>query len=334
MKSIVKRGIHFLSNRTNKVMDRLFERKYPLLNPLYRYWMVNANGVLGVVYMLHRVADFENERLLSTEDLKVTPFFLESVITQYKKQGFDFYSLDQISEYLDGKRLITKPFVSFTLDDGYLDNYTNAYPVFKRNQVPFCVYVATDFIDKKAILWWYSVEDLILGQSQIKINDGTVFSCISRQEKWDTFRILREKILRLNQDDLFNELNHLFSGYTIDWYAPVRSKAMSWEQVELMSKDSLCTIGGHTVSHSALSHLSYIQLTHEIKDSLSLIESHIHQPVQHFSYPYGSTLEVGEREFSLMENMDIHTAFCSHGGCFTKEQRRKVDLPRVMLHQK
>ena len=113
------------------------------------------------------------------------------------------------------------PFIAFTIDDGYLDNYTHAYPVFKRHNVPFTIFVATDFIDRKAILWWDTIENLILQSNSITTSDGITYPCGTFQQRWDTFRLLREKILSFNQENLFEQLNQLFSDDSIDWYEPV-----------------------------------------------------------------------------------------------------------------
>lgn len=40
----------------------------------------------------------------------------------------------------------------FTMDDGYKDNYTNALPIFKKYNVPYTIFVTTNFPDRQAIL--------------------------------------------------------------------------------------------------------------------------------------------------------------------------------------
>ena len=35
----------------------------------------------------------------------------------------------------------------------------------------------------------------------------------------------------------------MFSSYKIDWYAPIRSKGMNWDQIRELSHHPLCTIG-------------------------------------------------------------------------------------------
>lgn len=156
-----------------KKMDTIImQRNYPMLNDRLRKAAME-DGCLDVVFMLHRVADYEKGRIKNNEE-KVSPQYLQQVIDKYRKGGFAFVSLDEVYEFINGTKIMDKPFVSFTMDDGYLDNYKNAYPVFKRNEVPFCIFVASDFIDKKAILWWYSIEELILSHHSVSISDGTM----------------------------------------------------------------------------------------------------------------------------------------------------------------
>lgn len=194
--------------------------------------------------------------------------------------------------------------------------------------------MATDFIDKKAILWWDIIEDLILKNDSI-IFGGEKYQCQTFQEKWDVFRILREKILLFEQTKIEKELKEAFSYYDIDWYEPVRRQAMSWEQVKDISQHPLCTIGGHTVSHLALYKLSDQEFREEIADGVAKLQSAIGKPIQHFAYPYGSPNEIGEREYKLISEFKFKTVFTAYGGCITESNMHQIThLPRVYLHER
>ena len=109
-----------------------------MLHPLMRFYCRYKYGALGFVYMLHRVCQLDKNGILYNENMKVSPQFLENLILSYRKQGFEFLSVDDLYELMRGNRKQRKPFVIFTLDDGYVDNYTIAYPIFKKYKVPFC----------------------------------------------------------------------------------------------------------------------------------------------------------------------------------------------------
>ncbi len=308
---------------------KLFQERYPLLNIYYRKYGKGRNSK-GVVFMLHRVCERIHGHLPNNEDLKISPDFLEHAIVKYKNAGFSFLSLDQLYDVLSGKKDISKPFVCFTMDDGYLDNFENAYPIFKKHQVPFAIFVATDFPDKKAILWWYVIEELILNNTEVILSDGSKYSCRTFQEKWDTFRYIREKILLLNQSVLVNELNELFANYQLDWYAPIQNLSMNWEQVKALTQEPLCTIGGHTVTHVALNRLSMENLDSEVRNGIDIIKVHTGYKPAYFAYPYGSAKENGEREYQYIRNSDIKMAFISYGDLvYAMSQIEQV--PRFML---
>jgi len=318
--------------------DRVYKQKiaceqYPMLTLVDRKKR-QADGAIGMVYMLHHITEKDSRRIPTNEDLKVSPEFLEKIILKYKAKGFDFISLDQLNEIIKSDVIPERPFVAFTIDDGYLDNYTKALPVFERQQIPFAIFVATDFIDKKAILWWDSIEDLILTHKCIVTSDGKRYSCESYQERWNTFRYLRERILNLDQNNLEHELKKMFASYEIDWYEPIREKSMSWEQVVSLANHPLCTIGGHTISHPALSKLSMDEVLREIGEGKKRIEQKISQPISFFAYPYGTHHEIGEREFCLIEGLGIQLAFMAHQGCITVDNMKNVThLPRVYLKE-
>ena len=41
-----------------------------------------------------------------------------------------------------------------TFDDGYLDNHRIAAPLLKRDRLPACFFIATDFIESNRVPWW------------------------------------------------------------------------------------------------------------------------------------------------------------------------------------
>ena len=313
--------------------QRIVCEQYPMLTSISRK-QEEANGAIGLVYMLHHVGEKNPHGIPTNEDLIVSPTFLESIIIKYQKQDFNFVSLDQLADIISSVQKPERPFIAFTIDDGYLDNYTQALPVFERRQVPFAIFVASDFINKKAILWWDILEDLILKNDTLTVGMN-LYHCKTFQKKWDVFRLIRETILSFDQSHLEKSLKEVFSSYDIDWLQPVREKAMSWEEIKTLSKHPLCTIGGHTVSHRVLNQLCEKDFLEEVSNNLRDIEAATGKPVKHFAYPYGSANEIGVREYKLINKFNFKTSFTSYGGCITLENRNNIThLSRVYLHER
>lgn len=99
--------------------------------------------VIGEVWQLHRVTNkhARQERLRLFE---ITPGRLDSAICDYLKMGYEFIPISEVPDRMSAKK--TSPFICITLDDGYADNFDVAYPIFKKYNVPFCIYVCERMI--------------------------------------------------------------------------------------------------------------------------------------------------------------------------------------------
>lgn len=121
---------------------------------------------IGEIWMLHRVVEHRSTKP-EQRVLEVTPEWLEQKILEYQRKGYSFISIDNIFNF-HFSFFNSHRWVCITLDDGYRDNYTLAYPLFKRMSIPFVVYVTTGFIDNQREMWWYPGEQLGIGSDELK----------------------------------------------------------------------------------------------------------------------------------------------------------------------
>ena len=103
---------------------------------------------VGAILMLHHVRPSRSGRFQPNHLLEVTPWFFETVIRRLRRSKVDLISLDEMHRRLTTGDYPRRRFVCVTFDDGYRDNLQFAYPVLKRYEVPFTIYVATSFADR------------------------------------------------------------------------------------------------------------------------------------------------------------------------------------------
>lgn len=288
---------------------------------------------IGSILAFHRVCpQATRPRLGFNKDLEVTPELLEETIKFCKTKGYDLVSLDQAYEILKSGKSANK-FVVFTLDDGYLDNYTNALPIFKKHNVPFTVYVATCFPDREAILWWYVLEELLWDRDEVEVeleNKVIRYDCSTRAKKERVFEILAGH-LTFAQDEA--ALRAILRNYSFDFSSHVRELALSWKQITQMAKDPLITIGAHSSRHLALSKLSLEEVKAEVSGSKLEVEKKIGKPAQHFAYPYGGKQAAGAREFQIVKECGFKTATTTRtGNIFPSHKDNLECLPRIPVH--
>lgn len=282
--------------------------------------------------MLHRVDDFEGGHLWCNEHMKVTPAFLDEQLPKLKRK-FDLIPLAQVPDRLNKKR--GRKFVVFTMDDGYKDNYTKALPVFKRHNVPYTIFITTDFPDRKAVLWWYELEDLLLANESVTLSNGVTYPAKTYEEKCDSFLKIREEILKLNQLDLEKELNKLFSPYKINWTSKCAKLCLSWDDIRALKNEPLVTIGAHTKHHYNLKQLATERdVKDEVMAGMELLKRNAEIETNVFAYPFGSLTEAGEREYNVLSSLPFACSCIAWGGACSKLNAKKLSsLPRMMFTQ-
>lgn len=291
-------------------------------------------GGRGAIFMLHHVTpepagDFEPNRIL-----KVTPEFLDAVIVGVKARGFDIVSLDELPKRLaqpNGRR-----FVCFTLDDGYRDNLVHAYPVFRRHDAPFAIYVPGHYPEGAGDLWWLTLEAVIAKAVRVDAPvDGPMrtFEASLPGEKYATFHEIYWWLRSLDERDARREVAALARRAGLDPSGQCRRLVMTWDEIRALAADPLVTIGAHTMGHWALAKLPFDAAEREIRDSVAVIEKELGRPCRHFSYPYGCEQSAGAREFEIAAKAGLLTAVTTRKGLLKAEHAAALTaLPRLSLN--
>lgn len=69
-----------------------------------------------------------------------------------KDKKYDVVSLERLAEIISSGRKIPRNIATVTLDDGSLDNYTNAFPILKEYKIPATIFVISGSIGKPDFL--------------------------------------------------------------------------------------------------------------------------------------------------------------------------------------
>lgn len=106
---------------------------------------VNDSNILfkGVpVLMYHSIAYEKNN------DLRVPKELFEQEMKYIKDNGYNTMTLDALYDCIKNNKPAPPKSVVITFDDGYEDNYTNAYPVLKEYGLHATIFVIANTVDK------------------------------------------------------------------------------------------------------------------------------------------------------------------------------------------
>ncbi|MBE6063391.1 MAG: polysaccharide deacetylase family protein [Clostridium butyricum] len=137
----------------------------PIEMPITNTKLVNDNRGIPVLYY-HSVND------VITNEVTISPALLRKELEYIKNQGYITLSMNEVENYILNNEPIPEKSILITFDDGYMDNYYNAYPILKELNMKATIFCITSKLDGS----YYLSEDAIkeMSQNNIDIESHTV----------------------------------------------------------------------------------------------------------------------------------------------------------------
>ena len=104
--------------------------------------------------------------------LSVSPEEFDQQMSYFKTYNFNVIGLDRLYDYLEKGEPLPKKSVVITFDDGYSDNYDNAYPILKKYGFPATIFVITSLVGKPNYITWAQAKEM--SENGIGIDSHTV----------------------------------------------------------------------------------------------------------------------------------------------------------------
>ena len=111
----------------------------------------------AVIFMYHRFG----EASYPSTNIKTSQF--QQQIEYLVDSGFEFWSLKKIADYQKQGKSFPSRVVGISIDDAYLSVYQIAFPYLRQKNIPFTVFVSTEYIDKhfKNYMSWVQLKELV-----------------------------------------------------------------------------------------------------------------------------------------------------------------------------
>jgi len=245
------------------------------------------------ILIYHRVNDFKD------------PFTIDSVeATDFEKQmcyvsrNYHVFLLEDIYNIIRKGKPLPQPCIAITFDDGYEDNYTYAYKVLRKYNLPATIFITVNGVETQTPLWF----DRIL--TAFKLTDkkaiacpltGDVFDIENDTKKLHIAHVMLEKLKKADNfqkngllKDILGELGVSSNNESYDG-----GKLLTWSQIKEMSFNKI-SFGSHTMTHPILATLPISDIDWELANSRKEIEKHTESEVCFFAYPNGKPSDYNE----------------------------------------
>jgi len=256
----------------------------------------------------------------------------------YLAKWFNVISLKDIVEWLNGHKDLPAYAALITFDDGYLDNYTSAYPILRQHNFPALIFLTTQHIGTDAPFYW----DMAAYCFYHTQNDHLTFPN-GRVEHWSSLEQLDhvsknwiEFMKTLPQAEKEAYVQQLPESLGVSIPKGFFQKLMmNWDQVREMQKDGI-EFGAHTMHHPILTRITLKQVYEEVKGSKSRIEKELGEPVLSFAYPNGQSSDLNDQVEKIVADSGIRAAFTLLNGpsSLGEVKRNPLAIRRIFISHK
>lgn len=187
----------------------------------------------------------------------------------------------------------TRPLFALTFDDGWRDNYTNAFPILREARVPATVFLVSDAIEHDRLFW---PEDVVTKTHHVagRIGRDRIATAIADAwpesepkpsltapgalcEQWvEGLKRLPENERRARIETYLRRV-----GAPLE---PLPGYIMTWAEAREMSRGGI-TFGSHTHTHAILEGLDDATMSRELAVSRAAIANELQREIDLFCYP-------------------------------------------------
>lgn len=289
-----------------------------------------------IVLMYHRVLTAnESQQSCSHPGIIVDRDLFDKQI-EFISNNFNPITIKQFCDWINKKISLPKNSCLITFDDGWSDNYTNAYPILEKYKVPAVIFIATNYIGSGDIFWQEKITSFLIGLSGSTRNHIPFLQEIGLENypADSTEKLYIRKYVTELKDESQEKIDAVLekiTSYSQNNHTGVSNSSidnfMDWNQVSELSCNGI-SIGSHTCSHTMLTKLSTTEVVDEATESRDILQQKLDVEISSIAYPNGN---FNTSVVESVRDAGYEIAFTTREGYITQSDDR-FRLKRINIH--
>jgi peptidoglycan/xylan/chitin deacetylase (PgdA/CDA1 family) len=290
-----------------------------------RGWRAKS-GPRCQIFIYHRVND-DRDPFLPGLPTEVFRWQME-----YLAKNFPVISLDELAS---GKlpKNGRNHCVAVTFDDGYRDNYTNAFPVLRDLGMPATIFLTTGCIESGELPWFDQVglafKVTAAKEVDFSVAGGPKALLASRSDRLAAMRAAQEWLWKMPEGERLRRTRELFAALRLSASPQLPNFLLNWGEIREMNGKKI-EFGAHTVTHPVLTRVSSARMREELLGSKGTIEGRLQREVRHFAYPFGGPQDFSEETKTAARESGFVSAVTTLWG-FNEPGDDRFELRRFSL---
>jgi peptidoglycan/xylan/chitin deacetylase (PgdA/CDA1 family) len=286
-----------------------------------------------IILNYHRVGNAADTPF-DSGTFSATPEELDSQLA-YLKRRFNMATLEEALGMVDGNcEAPRRTSVLITFDDGYLDNYTLAFPILRNHGVQGVFFLPTAFVGSGKLPWWDAIAYMIKESRQKSIRldypQPAAFDLGTDGATRVSMQILHTFIQpAVKEPARFIADLEKACGTSRPESAGERL-FLSWEEAREMQRCGMA-FGSHTDTHEVLSKLSPERQREEVFRSREILERELDRRIDTLAYPVGQRYCFSPDTVEALKQTGYRAAFSFYGGLNRPGETQPFDICRYSV---
>ena len=295
--------------------------------------------------MYHYTRDLLHSRYPDIKGMDVNLFRNQ---IEFLKNNFTIVDMEQVIDAVEGKSVLPSDAMLLTFDDGYIDNYTYAFPILEEFGVKgsffipgktFATHQLLDVNKIHYILASANINRLIDDvKKQMDFYRGNEYDYPSTDELFNKYAIpsrfdIKETIFvkKMLQTVLPEKLRNTISSNLFEKYVGISEEKLAYElymtetQIRTMKRHGMY-IGIHGYDHYWLGNLPKEQMEKDISMALDTLDEFIDKKCWVMNYPYGS---YNENVLEYIKSQGACVGLTTQVRVANLEKDNSLELPRL-----
>lgn len=228
----------------------------------------------------------------------------------FLKNNFNIVRMEEVIEAIKGNQCLPEKALLLTFDDGYIDNYTVAFPILEENGLQGSFFIPGKTFSEHELLDVNKIHYLLASTDvNVLVNDlkHEMDFYRGREYEYEETEILYERYAKANRFDaketifikrmlqtvLPEDVRKNISSNLFNRYMGITEETLAYEiymteeQIRMMKRHGMF-IGIHGYDHYWLGNLPVDQMKKDISRALDTLDEFIDRKQWVMNYPYGS----------------------------------------------
>ena len=228
----------------------------------------------------------------------------------------DLFKIIPLNSLVKDRLSDNKNYASITFDDGFLSVLENAYPILKKLNIPFTIFVNGEAISNNQ-LW---VSNIIINKDS-------------------NYKERLINLARLNKNNI-NPIEEIYTNgiFNEEFCAQYKIKSKSkkiyldYNDLIFLTNNSV-SIASHSFHHLVLSRCDKELLVNEIIKNKNIVDSINDNNIDHFAIPFGKENHYNENVLNVLNNYGYKYIYTTKPSYFNKSclNNKSYLFPRITV---